>query len=134
MVIWRYKFSIPSHTSNGLFSLLTINTTFFVYLFDFILYIPANTFQLFQDRSSWVEPILSSSIMTLAQGHNAVPPMRQFSFISFKTLLRYHIHVLASYHIVQIQSYTFSSFYQHVDCLKSITLKLKAINLNLLYF
>ena len=31
----------------------------FVCMFDFILYVPANSFQLYQDGSSWFEPVLS---------------------------------------------------------------------------
>ena len=31
----------------------------FVCLFDLILYVPSTIFQLYRDRSSWVEPVLS---------------------------------------------------------------------------
>ena len=40
-------------------------------LFDFILYIPVNNFQLCRDGSSWVEPL-----MCLAQGHSPVTLLR----------------------------------------------------------
>ena len=43
-------------------------------LFDLILYIPSTILQLCRDMSSWVELVLS--IMCLAQGHNAVMPVR----------------------------------------------------------
>ena len=42
------------------------------FLFDLILYIPVNNFQLCQDGSSLVEPVLSKD----AQGHNTVTPLR----------------------------------------------------------
>ena len=37
----------------------TDRVNLFAYLFDLILYVPSTIFQLYSDRSSWVEPVLS---------------------------------------------------------------------------
>ena len=45
-------------------------------LFDLILYVQVNNFQLCWDRSSWVEPVTKQGLMCLAQGHNSVTSVR----------------------------------------------------------
>ena len=45
-------------------------------LFDLILYVPSTIFQLNRDGSSWVEISTKPGLMFLAQGHNAVTPVR----------------------------------------------------------
>ena len=44
-------------------------------LFDLILYVTSTIFQLYRDRSFWVERVLRG-LMFLAQGHSAVTPVR----------------------------------------------------------
>ena len=48
----------------------------FVCLFELILYVRSTMFQLNRDRSSWVEPVLSSEKYVLLKDHNAVTPVR----------------------------------------------------------
>ena len=45
-------------------------------LFDLILYVPPTIFQLYKDRSSLVEPVLSLDKCVLLKDHNAVTPVR----------------------------------------------------------
>ena len=45
-------------------------------LFDLILYVPSTIFQLYRDRSSWVEPVLSWDKCVLLKDHNTVMPVR----------------------------------------------------------
>ena len=47
-----------------------------VFLFGSILYVPSMIFQLNRDRSSWVEPVLSSDKCVLLKDHNAVTLLR----------------------------------------------------------
>ena len=44
-------------------------------LFDLILYIPSTVFQLYRDRSSWLNQYLGRNYV-LVQGHNAVTPVK----------------------------------------------------------
>ena len=50
--------------------------TFFVCLFDLILYVPSTIFQLYRDGSSWVEPVLSKDKCVVLKDHNTVTPVR----------------------------------------------------------
>ena len=43
----------------GFLAFLYVMYYCFVCLFDLILYVPSTIFQLYRDRSSWVEPVLS---------------------------------------------------------------------------
>ena len=45
-------------------------------LFGLILYVLSTIFQLYRDRSSWVEPVLSLDKCVLLKDHNAVTPVR----------------------------------------------------------
>ena len=54
----------------------TRQTNFVVFLFDLILYVPSTIFQLYRDRSYWVEPVLSWDKCVLLKDHNAVTPVR----------------------------------------------------------
>ena len=45
-------------------------------LFDLILFVPSTIFQLYRDRSSWVEPVLSKDKCVFLKDHNAVMLVR----------------------------------------------------------
>ena len=53
-----------------------MNDSWFVCLFDLILYVPSTIFQLNKDGTSWVEPVLSYDKCVLLKDHNAVTPVR----------------------------------------------------------
>ena len=50
--------------------------TYFLCLFDLILYVPSTIFQLNGDGSSWVEPVLSWDICVLLKDYNTMTPVR----------------------------------------------------------
>ena len=61
-----------------LFDILMVflKESFFVCLFDLILYAPSTIFQLNRDWSSWDEPVLSLDKCVLLKDHNVVTPVR----------------------------------------------------------
>ena len=52
------------------------STKTYVVLFDLIIYITVNNFQLSWDGSSWVEPVLSKDKCVLLKDNNSVKPVR----------------------------------------------------------
>ena len=56
-------------------------------LFDLILYIPSTIFQLYRDRSSWVEPVLSQDKCVLLKDHNQGCILAGISFLSISSIL-----------------------------------------------
>ena len=72
-ILFGYIHLHLSSLSSHLYMVHPLTILFFFYL---ILYVPSTIFQLYRDRSSWVEPVLSYDKFVLLKDHNAVTPVR----------------------------------------------------------
>ena len=98
ITLWFSRGSLDPMSPHHLWICACIKTAYFLavlwfVLFDLILHVPLNNFQLFRNWSSWVEPVLSK-----AQGHNTVTRVRlesvtPWSRVKHSSVVNFKIHM-----------------------------------------